>query len=304
MNKIPKNIFHYTSLPVLLSIVEKKQIWATHSMLLNDLDEVDFYKNQFINRIEKINVNSKLKLFLRKSFLKQFESYSKNAFIVSCSTSKDSTGLWSNFSSTNGCCLKLNTDTLLENFRVNFPIHNFDYDSHVINTFTPKHKILEPSTILDINNQLYNTNIAEIFYGKVIYSRNILEKNIDSVIQQWIEADKFEEDSFDIREFILELGINRIFFAKKNGFKDENEFRFVIRFLDETNCGNFIHFRSSNGLIIPYIKININNLSIINEIILDPKLDLKLFSNSFELLLKYKNIENIKYSKSEINLRY
>ena len=88
-------------------------------------------------------------------------------------------------------------------------------------------------------------------------------------------------------------------FFKRDYFKYENEYRFVLGISEK----DAINFRSRNGLIIPYVKEKIEDLDFITQIMVGPTNKIDIVTNGVRELLLHNDIE-IDVTKSEIPLRF
>lgn len=90
-------------------------------------------------------------------------------------------------------------------------------------------------------------------------------------------------------------------FFKREYFKGENEYRFVLSYVDENEIK--INFRSRNGLIIPYIKEKVEELAFINNITIGPTNKTDMATSGVRELLHHNDLE-IDVTKSKIPLRF
>ena len=90
---LPDVVYHYTSMEVLLSIVEHKQLWATSIRYLNDVRERDLYLEAVRQRLPNFLPDSESVL----TDLDESSSFAELPFIVSFSTEKDSLPQWRSY---------------------------------------------------------------------------------------------------------------------------------------------------------------------------------------------------------------
>ena len=125
---------------------------------------------------------------------------------------------------------------------------------------------------------------------KVVY------RNIESE-SQWIKATmKLAESNKKLDKIRLLSTIGYLPMAiKNNAFDYENEIRLICESKD-------VHFRSRNGLLVPYKKFAINSCYL-REIIIGPANDADRMEYAIGLLLKEYKLNDVEIKRSSVPLR-
>ena len=281
-----KLISHYTNMNSLISIISTGHFRASNSMFLNDEDEIihirENIENIIYSHFPKDDTNEFNKLVL-KNFDNMIAQITKNTFIISFSTEQDYLPLWSDYAPNCGCSINLSREEIESN----------------IDTFNLKNK----ETLID--------------YGVVSYD-DFTKSNI---IKEYLEILYFILKSTPLRS-IEEVKSNnervqiirRIFtrlymiasLTKKEKFVSEKEFRFICN-VDVTSDPSLLHFRESNGLIIPYVEVNslFRNYKLpIKSITLGPRNSVKKAKAGLVDFFNSKGYMDMEIIPSEIHLRY
>ncbi|MDP8204183.1 MAG: DUF2971 domain-containing protein [Candidatus Tenebribacter mawsonii] len=222
-------------------------------------------------------------------FDKLINQVSKNTFIVSFSTEHDSLPLWSNYSVNYGCSINLSYNDLISNIGINL---SNNIKSHKISNIVTFQGLVIYDNLTKskiVNEYLKILN----FYLKKIPLRSI--KEIES--NNWIIP--IMKRIF-ARLFIIAL------LTKENYFESEKEFRFICN-VDVISQPSLLNFRESNGLIIPYIKVNSlfrNDKLPIVSITIGPRNNVDKAKAGLRSFLDSRGYTNVKILKSKIPLRY
>lgn len=277
---------HYTNLNSLISIISTGQFWASNSMFLNDEDEIIHIRENIENIISihfpKNDVNEFSKLVLNL-FDKMIKQITKNTFIISFSTEQDYLPLWSDYAPNRGCSINLSRKEIKSN----------------IDTSNLENK----ETLID--------------YGVVSYDdftkSNVLKEVLEELYKLLIITPLNSIEAAKSNDWIKPI-ISRIFtrlymftsLTKKENFTPEKEFRFVCN-VDVTSNPSLLHFRESNGLIIPYVEVNslfTNEKLPIKSITLGPRNSVKKVKSGLQDFFNSQGYANIEIIPSEIHLRY
>lgn len=232
-------LFHYTSINALESIMRHSRLWVTRSDFLNDRSEMHYLRDIINgvcsrifypdNMVHKIFLDSLLKMIHSDFFS---NSYIKNTFILSLTENSDSLSLWSNYSKHDGYNIGLN----VENLRMCLPVMGFS----------------EGRILYNQENQI-----------------NIIKDEIIKVFDIW----KNECDTNDIQflskilqETLLLRFMHYALFFKHPAFCQEEEYRIAfsrgsIKMLNEHKPEVvedkywFEKYRTANGVFVPYLDI-------------------------------------------------
>lgn len=285
-DELPETVYHYTNLEGMMGIMTNKQLWMTKSDYLNDYTEI-IYLSEIVEEslnllntklIEKYGQEIKEDKYY-KIFWEQFNKANEKSldktenllelYVLSMSENQDSLTLWGNYAEGNGYSIAFEANTLIN----------------------------------DIYDELNNFYIV---YGRVVYSR---KAQIKLLLDFLVNAFEFIYGlKPDINE--LESGLPALFkstlvsysiFFKNEAFEAEEEFRIVATIEDKAK----VNFRSSNGVIIPYIYPEFEKIPV-KEIIIGPKNNSDIAKGGVEFYLERLeyDLNTIKVIKSNVPLRY
>lgn len=150
---------------------------------------------------------------------------------------------------------------------------------------------------------------GEILYGKIIYDRkkqvDIITEYSSGLLDIFYNSEKNDSDIDNLQGNFYEfLQKTRLFF-KRDGFKNEKEFRIVI--LVNREDIDKADFFVSNGIFKPYIELKFEEGLPIKEIMMSPSIDEQLGVIGLKTLLNDVNHQKYKdvfIKKSELQLRY
>ncbi|WP_031426843.1 DUF2971 domain-containing protein [Flavimarina sp. Hel_I_48] len=290
-----ETIYHYTSLDSFVSILETQTLFSSNINFLNDRKEyeygVDLIK-EVISGFKKDKQNAQI-LNLLENHLNLI--YKSERYITCFSLDGDLLSQWKAYAN-NGKGVSIGFDTI------------------------------------NIEDQCF----SQIIGGKLIeYDKERQIKNIKSIISQIILFFETNKPNIDweghdynsvIVHTILDFLREIISSFKHPSFQTEKEFRLEYEINDTWNKHDdeVINFRTTENLIIPYIKLTtqyqdylqeqrespdgfpdtfpIKRLPI-NQIIIGPSLEFKAIKLVLNKLLKKKGYDNIDISSSTIPYR-
>ncbi|NQV17142.1 MAG: DUF2971 domain-containing protein [Armatimonadetes bacterium] len=283
-----KLISHYTNINSLISIISTGHFWASNSMFLNDKSEIIHLKNIIKKNIKRSFPKedaAEFNTWVLKLFNSVINQISKNTFIISFSTEHDYLTLWSNYSFNYGCSMNLSRNDIISNIDINTP------------------SILSNNIITD--------------HGLVIYDNSIKSKIVNEYLEILYSLCKItplrSNEEIESNKWILPI-IKRIFtrlfmtasLTKDKYFESEKEYRFVCN-VDVKSDPSLLHFRESNGLIIPYVEVKSlfrNDKLPIISITIGPRNSVEKAKTGLRDFLNSKGYTNVKILKSKIPLRY
>lgn len=298
-------VYHYTSPNAFLNIIRSKTIRFTDIRYMNDHSErvffikllIDFFEsnhekyphceNAFWDLIKENNLDDikSLKAHdVKLSFWKHHPDMKAHTFILCTSEAKDSLGMW------------------------NYYVNGNSYQGYNIGIDISKFiKIFE-------NMPLVKSDSITVNYGEIIYNRynqldsidnhlNIVEKNIEEIILQGVSSIG-ETEYCHYREMLNYINTFSCFF-KDESFSDEREYRIMLQIHGdiEENDKIDLDFVVKNGLIVPFINIQIPNDSV-KEISISPITEADITKSSIEELLKRNNFKNVSITQSCIPVRF
>lgn len=286
------NLYHYTSLYSLEQILKNKTLRLTKSDFLNDRKEM-IHSLDLLNEIFNNNQWEYIHYNLFKKITKIVKESISNSFILSLSHNPDSLALWGIYSS-------------FEGYNINFNFSQFYSD-----IWNGRIYLISKENKNDVYFQIKDCEFS-FFTGDVVYDittqRDILYKllmAIDDVYQRFPNKDMYFTKSLDR---ILNLMAIYILLFKNPSFQQEEEHRLIITLREYSN--DLVHYRTSNGVFIPFIEIGFAENLPIDSIGIGPKNNmdiavhgLKMYLSSLDYSLGNKK-KPIKISKSRIPLRY
>jgi hypothetical protein len=284
--ELPKNIYHYTDADALKSIVENKELWATHYSFLNDFQEFEYAKKLFKEMLPiRLNGHPKFQILLDhlNLFEKQFKYY--NAFLTSFSTNGDLLSQWRGYANSGkGYSLGFKTSII----GLSSPVNK------------RKSKYLIRPVLYDLKRQ--KEKIIEVIDNTIQF--------IDSSKEEMKTDDKYCETFYKNLHW---NGLLCIVSFKSESFKEESEWRIIVvqDVFDSLRPENLkLHFRSNGENIIPFVKIDINSETgdlgskfPLREIYYGPKLHKELTEKSLELFTSSHLATRPTFKQSSLTLR-
>ena len=217
-----EKMYHYTTNDALINIVTNRELWITQWDYLNDMDELRVAEEVCETILREESVDSKVIEAIKKKIDENRYEIGPY-FILSFSRDKDSQLLWSNYANLDGLNLEIDFAKFKKNLNDRIKWHglvNYDLES--------QKKCMRESFC----DELINIEDIEDF-GK-IKSLNDINK---------LTGKEYEMLIVHISVICMVYSM----FFKREYFKGENEYRFVLSYVDENEIK--INFRSRNGLI-------------------------------------------------------
>lgn len=277
------SLYHYTNIDALKSIIHDRKIYISNAMFLNDKFEV-FHLRELIKEValkmRKV-LDQTFFDYLEKIFDDAVYDICKNTFILSFGLKNDSLTMWNGYGKNDGYCLTLKYDELL-------------------------------NILGDYTNQLGSISKVKMIYRSVIYKDDLKKKLLTPYLELLHEIDERSgercvEELITLTKRILANILVIGYLSKKECFSDEREFRFV--FLLDNFSKDLIKFRTSKGVVIPYIEIPIvkngTELLPVKEITIGPKINIDIASEGIKCFMKKEGyLEDDIIKLSNIPLRY
>jgi hypothetical protein len=240
---LKETIYHYTDLNGLIGIIENQCLFSTNIGFVNDNKEL-IYGREFILRTIpqlKNTLTEYIKPELIDAIVDSLNSIQIPEFYTTCfSKEKDLLSLWRGYAD-NGQGIAIGFYSGLRN-----SINQMLQGSHV----------------------KYDTKIQKA------YLKEILKISLSFIIEKKIEH-KLTEEEFELvtKKIISNIILEDFLTFKDKGFKEENEYRYIVgsQYI-KNDKKNKIHFRTNGKFLIPYIKLEAKagELLPINEIIVGP----------------------------------
>lgn len=280
-------IYHYTSPEGILGILTNHTLWLSEITYMNDESEIT-YTFDLLTDILAQNNNEICQTFkdsLKTNIEKRtqlpsnlFDYVHRDSIFVACfSTKNDDISLWNYYTKTGsmaGYNIGFKVDKLVEKVKSELKVmYHFIYGK----------------TICDKYKQ-------EGYIKEAIEEYNLLYQKMPTT----------EDKENVLKSFWGLIHIFSLFF-KKEAFKNENEYRFVITeytdILQKRNRAFQINNRIQNGLIIPYIELDFDKDSV-SEITISPTIKQLYYKAGVESLLHQNEYHQTQVKMSEIPLRY
>jgi hypothetical protein len=290
-------IYHYTSIFGLISILESQSLFCTNINFLNDKREFKYGVSIIEEVIQKLKKENFENSILKIVEVRIDQIYKVERYVTCFSKQGDLLSQWRAYTNQG------------KGVSIGFDLHKIDssLDKHI----SGKH--------IEYDQDLQLQVIEEIFRIIIVF---FLERKD---IFDWTNQNFDNHVSYVIIDFIQEI----ISSYKSDSFKEEQEYRF--QYVIDGNMVKKeevdIFFRSSDTLIIPYVKLEtkyrkflrdkengeyesagayptilLKNLPI-KEIIIGPSLVYEDIKFGIEELLLKHNYENVRILKSDIPYR-
>lgn len=242
LEKVNSNtgIYHYTNSKGVMGMIEDGAFWATKSDFLNDPQEFR-YITQVVEDIGIENIENKV---WRDIFLKAYRKRNlkagskgdvyyahKEYYVLSFSLLGDSITLWSEFSNETGYNMEFDYERLLEKLE---KLSKLIWHGKVIYEKDRQQQLLLDLLLREGPRQL-NTTFEEIMQGCV-------EKGSSQLFEEYMDIFQRVQNVYAM-------------FFKKEGFQEENEYRFIVKKMREDR----VYFREQEGFMIPYMNIPISD---------------------------------------------
>lgn len=240
----PPIVYHYTSMDVLLKIVEHGEIWATNARFLNDISERDYFIDLVAKRMESLR--GTLGDHVIDRLVDEFSNYRdyrpgfcEIPFIASFSSEQDSLAQWRAYCPHGyGVCIGFRTDSL------------------------KAAKVLPaPSRSLD---DLPLSVPPECFFKKVLYmSRKAQVSELTTIVEAAIaHAKRLVKESplrtttpieDELSERFEDLIEQQAAACKDLAFVAEAEYRVIVTASDTTE--KVLRYRTAKTSVVPYVAV-------------------------------------------------
>lgn len=290
----PIELYHYTSIQALESIILSQAFWVTHSEYMNDKSEGIYFwdlLDEVILEICSLSIENYDIIFSFCSQIKEMipkykeDYFYTNMFMLSFSCDADSLSLWNYYGKNDGYCLHLDPVKFNDSLKKN---EEYPLCSKVIYEKSEQKAILS-SELLKVVNYFINTPNLQ----SKEYEKDIIHKLFD----RWAYYYPF---------------------FKHSSFVSEQEYRMV--FFPTLSGDTLIRYRVYQGIMAPYIVIPLvdeSNILPITEITVGPMVKHELALEGLKrwitsrvesklITLPESNGEKqeMKYTKSDVPLRF
>lgn len=268
-----KYAWHYTSAQGLYGILNDKCFHVTNALFLNDPTEIEYSKNLLLQAIKKYYEHPQYNEIADLILNMHIRSKIWEHYVLSLSLNDDSLPMWQYYGK-NGYALKLDIDKL---FKISF-VKNIPVDTERTDM----------------------TTMGEVIYN-VKHQLASLDRNLSKIFNT------NRENKSDLHrliyDFINDFETNRLFY-KDSAYSNEKELRYLFSLNNEDANASSLFKLSRNGMLVPYIVVDILEIwDIITEIKIHPLMDEDLTKNGIKRFLKHNGTENIKITKSKVPFR-
>ena len=315
----PQNVYHYTDISGFKSIIENRELWASHIAFMNDESEFSHGKNLFKRHLEsRIKSVSGVEQFILKDTLNRLDNEisgwimphsSKDVFSLSFSYNRNSLEMWRGYGRDSG--IAIGFDYSLCN---NPPEENFkNYDSIQMNqscgglcllrSDSDQHEALKNK--YGDENKVMPENEVRFFPVAVVYNDNkkseLVEETIKMVMDYFYKfyPKLSERDVSIISDPLLDLIFLICPLLKDKGFEGEAECRLVENYYNDKESYP-VEFRIRNGIMLPYIKYKMLDLNCrpitiwpIHEIVVGPGSKQNKVIQSIKYFLEKKDMKDL-----------
>lgn len=296
--KKPEKLYHYTSLDVLQTILEKKQLRFTNRAYLNDKSEGHYVLSLCEEKIDDLWPMEEGKETFKKALesaqkeLKEAAEkpvYEKNTrnfqiYQVSFSYERDSLIMWNYYAAGGGCSIQFSKE-YMENLK----------------------------------NELNGSGLTALF-GYVIYDVEKQVEILKGIFEAFLQVYS-DNTSSSLKYALWEsclirsiLKIGALF--KHPGFRDERECRMVFDVYQEGKTKEFpalippkgqepykSKIRISNGVLVPYVDFDFD-IKYLQSITVSPTSNFEKVKQGLKIVLCEQGITDLPINHSEIPLRF
>lgn len=302
--KIKNDIFHYTSIEGLKSIIDNKTLRFTDSQFLNDKEEYLLINEILLQMKDEVKLKKEEEKLLGRVMNNLQQNFSidhlsvthieagktlnlnlsnRRFYIFSCSKNMDSLAMWNYYTKSEAY--------IGYNIGISF------------------------SAIKNVVEKIDNITC---YYGEVIYEIMEVQELLISKLKEIVEMFKLDPNDEIYSEpldeatgvFLKYLETIRLF-IKRDYFKHEEEFRFVLEVPTYINSKDIQKgFSIKKGVIRPHIDLKFcedsHKIQFINSITTSPTIDAELSKVGIGLYLKNQkiNIDSDKIMNSKIKIRF
>ncbi len=279
--------YHYTTMDGLFGIIDDKCVRATHIEYLNDPSEDKYFKDildDYLNR----NSNAKKihNILYNEWYGANFDA--KEKFIVSFSKSSDALPMWNFYAKGNGVNIGLNL-------------------KKVVNRLQKKKIFVQKIEM--IYTEKKQLKYLKTFFNKYLVLSENVEKNVKKLfVLESMDGIKFGEktqERYEKMQDSILCYMNEYDLLKKRfkhiAYSNEEEIRLIVEYDEDIN--RIRHRTTRNGLVIPFIEIQLELNNELAEVWLHP-LQSELASKGVFHFLENHLIQDVKIERSRIPFRH
>jgi len=280
-------LYHYTTPPGLLGILQNQHIWATEASFLNDLYEIqyglDITTKVLHSYSDKKDIYIKEFCELCLNYLTHMNFKEEEIYITSFCETSDLLSQWKGYT----------------NFGEGYAV-GLDLEK-MINS-----KKTEEFGHISIKKVIYDSTVQTTMVKEKI--RFMIKKSKKLIASDLINEENIKKASAKSLAYYLNAQSKRF---KSNAFSEEKEWRAIYinsGFSEDERVKN--RLRMVDSILTPYIELHLykkntkhQNKLPIKEIIIGPKVDRKKANKSITLIYKNLEINLPKIKESKITLQ-
>lgn len=269
--KLPdREIYHYTSGAAFSNILSKHRLWLTKYDYLNDRSEIDYACNLLLERLHLSQVKDKDRI--EEVFINGRSEIYNNIFVLSFSYNDDSLLMWTYYGkNADGYNIEISKD-FMEDLR-NTEVPSEDIEEWIKSSNKTSVEILIDKGLEQNIRPSYSPKVRG---QNILYKREEQIVVFDSILSE-ISNHEHYESSFvvDIPNYFyinyIQLLKDMIPFFKHHKYSDEQEYRVYLQIEEiKSNPMDIIKYRNYNGVLVPYIELQIKNRRYFKSVCLSP----------------------------------
>ena len=270
--------YHYTGIEGINGILGDNNFYVSQSDFLNDRTEIAHFQKIYENAISVLTngrpFDNDVRLFM--SYCKIFSEYLKvknhsfvendSLYVLSFTSNNDHLPLWSSYTSNTG--------------------YNIGFNNNL--------------------NKYFENKGMKFWVGNVIYDEDrqyeIIADGLSEASKIWSQADNLgisDQITEEINKKLFDKFQLYSMFLKNHLFDSEEEVRIVFKKRDSDK----MFHRCSNGIFIPYIKVNFRK-ECVRSVCVGPINNLDNAQIGLKSFLNNNGYREMKINKSKIPLRY
>ncbi|QNU66517.1 DUF2971 domain-containing protein [Ruminiclostridium herbifermentans] len=295
------NVYHFTSVSALHSIIENNSIRLTDCTFMNDryeyiecLKMVISTAKEMLKEREPNTKYNEILIEMQEYYNERVKEYISNLndgwyrsfYILSMSTISDSIPMWNYYSNSSGICIEFDKAELYDMFSKKVDLSN------------------NPKAMREVNIRQFRCLYDESSKKKLI--RKMIEISLPEIAESYSVDEQKKRSGLYVYFSNTIRNFSHIF--KRAEFIYENEYRFVIDFCKNTNPKEKLEhidkgFYSTPDTIRSCITVKFDKNLPIRAIYISPTNINETVVRGIKLLLEYYGYDDIKIEKKQMSLR-
>lgn len=281
----PTSLYHYTSLGVLLKILESGRLWASNLRYLNDSSEyahllaiIDRRVQELLAKADGVRAThlARLSVILRRHIA------TGDAFAACFSAKRDDLNQWRGYCPPGlGVCIGFSSEALRSatGFGVRWENGVLQWDRD--NMMDRPLSLLGPIAYLSEDGPRFD---------------QIIEKACEAPTQELMGSP----------EFVGHLTAGNASFYKHASFQEEQEWRILVGQTPRTGKVEGVRFRMGESTLVPYVEIDIRSRqpAFLSEIVIGPSPNMSLSVQAVRALLNQHNLNDVPVDVSGVPYRH